>query len=54
MGAVASVGFVRWLAVHYRTRRASDQMLGVYVLMAIFTLSLLLSLTAAFGWVAGL
>jgi hypothetical protein len=53
MGAIASFAFVRWLAIHYRTRRASDQMLRVDVLMAIFTLSSLLGLTAAFGWVAG-
>ena len=53
LGAVASVAFVRWLAVHYRTRRASDQMLGVDVLMAIFTLSSLLSLAAAYGWAVG-
>jgi hypothetical protein len=53
LGAIASFACVRWLAVHYRTRRASDQMLGVDVLMVIFTLSSLLSLAAAFGWVAG-
>ena len=53
LGALASFACVRWLAVHYHTRRASDQMLGVDVLMVIFTLSSLLSLAPAFGWVAG-
>jgi hypothetical protein len=53
LGAVASFAFVRWLAVYYRTRRASDQMLSVDVLVAIFTLSSLLTLSAAFGWVVG-
>jgi hypothetical protein len=53
LGATASFAFIRWLAGHYRTRRASDQMLSVDVLMAIFTLSSLLGLTAAFGWIAG-
>jgi hypothetical protein len=53
LGAVASFAFVRWLAVHYRTRRASDQMLSVDVLMVIFTLSSVLTLGAAFGWMVG-
>jgi hypothetical protein len=53
LGALASFACVRWLAVHYHTRRASDQMLGVDVLMVIFALSSLLSLAPAFGWVAG-
>lgn len=53
LGAIASFAFVRWLAVHYQTRRASDQMLTVDALMTIFTLSSLLTLVAAFGWLAG-
>jgi len=40
VGAAIGWLFIRWLAVHYRTRRASDQMLTIDVLMAIFTLSL--------------
>jgi hypothetical protein len=41
--------FVRWLAVHYRTRRASDQMLTIDVLMAIFTFIAFLLIYAALG-----
>jgi hypothetical protein len=37
VGAALGGLFVRWLAVHYRTRRASDHMLTIDVLMAIFT-----------------
>jgi len=53
VGAFASFAFVRWLAVHYRMRRASDQMLTVDVWMAIFTLSSLVTLTATYGPAAG-
>ena len=53
VGAFASFAFVRWLAVHYRMRRASDQMLTVDVWMAIFTLSSLVTLAATYGPAAG-
>jgi hypothetical protein len=53
VGAVASFLFVHWLAVQYRSRRASDQMLSVDVLLGVFTLYSLVSLTAAFGWSVG-
>ena len=52
-GPVLSFLFVRWLAVHYRTRRASDQMLSVDVLMAVFTLYSLVGLSVGFGWGVG-
>jgi hypothetical protein len=53
LGALLGFAFFRWLAVYYRDRRASDQMLTVDVLMVIFTLSSVLVLTAAFGGIVG-
>jgi hypothetical protein len=53
VGAAASVLFVRWLALHYRTRRASDQMLNLDVLVGVFTLYALVALAAGFGWGVG-
>jgi hypothetical protein len=52
-GAAASVLFVSGLARHYRTRRASDQMLSVDVLMGVFTLYSLVAMAAGFGWGVG-
>jgi hypothetical protein len=49
IGAVIGWAFVRWLAVRYQTRRASDQMLTIDVLMAIFTASSVLFFLSAFG-----
>jgi hypothetical protein len=49
IGAAIGWAFVRWLAVRYQTRRASDQMLTIDVLMAIFTLSASLFFFSAFG-----
>jgi hypothetical protein len=52
VGAVIGWLFVRWLAVQYRTRRASDQMLTIDVLMAIFTFSSFVLFYSAFGLTA--
>ncbi|MBV9674278.1 MAG: hypothetical protein JO076_15830 [Verrucomicrobia bacterium] len=46
--------FIRWLAVRYLTRRASDQMLTIDVLMAIFTFTSFLFFYFAFGLVASI
>jgi hypothetical protein len=59
IGATTGWMFIRWLAVRYRNRRASDQMLTIDVLMAIFTVSAFLvfymtfSLTAAICTLTG-
>ena len=52
IGAVIGWAFVRWLAVRYQTRRSSDQMSTIDVLMAIFTLSASLFFFSAFGLTA--
>lgn len=52
VGAAIGWLFIRWLAVHYRTRRASDQMLTIDVLMAIFTFIAFLFFYTAFGLMA--
>ena len=52
IGAVIGWAFVRWLAVRYETRRSSDQMLTIDVLMAIFTVSTFLFFYSAFGLTA--
>jgi hypothetical protein len=51
-GAGAAWAFLRWLARRYQARRASDQMLGVDVLMATFAVWGSLLNFVAFGWVA--
>jgi MFS family permease len=54
IGAAIGWMFIRWLAVHYRTRRASDQMLTIDVLMAIFTFIAFLFFYPALGLTASL
>jgi len=48
-GAALGWGFVRWLAAHYRDRRASDQMLSIDVLLATFTITTVPIVFWAFG-----
>jgi hypothetical protein len=49
VGAALGWMFVRWLAAHYKTRRASDQMLTIDVLMVIFTFIAFLFFYPALG-----
>jgi hypothetical protein len=51
LGVVVCWAFVWWLANHYRTRRASDQMLNIDVLMVIFTLWLFMIFFSLFGFI---
>jgi hypothetical protein len=52
IGAAIGWAFLRWLALRYQTRRSSDQMLTVDVLMAIFALSGFSFSYSAFGLTA--
>jgi hypothetical protein len=52
VSGAAAWAFVRWIALSYRSQRASDQMLAVDVLMVVFTSCAFLVLFAAFGWSA--
>jgi len=51
LGAVVCWAFVWWLASHYRTRRASDQMLNIDVVMVVFTLWLFMIFVFLFGFI---
>jgi hypothetical protein len=51
VGVAAAWAFVRWLARSYQTRRASDQMLTVDVMMVIFSLWTFVIFIFAFGWI---
>jgi hypothetical protein len=51
VGVAAAWAFVRWLARSYQARRASDQMLTLDVMMAIFTLWTFVVFIFSFGWI---
>jgi hypothetical protein len=52
IGAATGWAFVRWLAVRYQTKRSSDQMLTIDVLMAIFSACGFLVFFTTFGLTA--
>jgi hypothetical protein len=53
VGIAVAWAFVRWLAVSYQARRASDQMLAIDVLLVIFTAFMFLILVTDGRWISG-
>jgi hypothetical protein len=52
VGIAVAWGFVRWLAVSYQARRASDQMLAIDVLLVIFTAFMFLIVVTDGRWIS--